>query len=112
MSYLFDANLSPKLVKQLSDLFPGSVHLFDLPLARDASDREIWQYAKQNGFDIITADGDDYPLLGKQFGPPPKVVLLESWRYPTRVAAETLRRNAILLGEFAKDNQGLLILKA
>jgi hypothetical protein len=33
---LFDANLSPKLVKQLADLFPGSVHLFDLPLARDA----------------------------------------------------------------------------
>ncbi|MGH9583149.1 MAG: DUF5615 family PIN-like protein, partial [Bryobacteraceae bacterium] len=39
MKLLFDANLSPRLVKQLEGLFPGSVHLFDLPLSRDAEDR-------------------------------------------------------------------------
>lgn len=69
MKLLFDANLSPKLVNQLQDLFPGSVHLFDLPLPREAEDSVIWSYAKQNGLDIVTADGDDYPPLTSRFGP-------------------------------------------
>ncbi len=63
MKLLFDANLSPRLVSQLSDLFPGSVHLFDQPLGRDVADFVIWTYAKDYGFSIITADGDDYPRL-------------------------------------------------
>jgi predicted nuclease of predicted toxin-antitoxin system len=42
---LFDANLSPKLVYRLSDLFSGSVHLFDLELAQDEKDQVIWAYA-------------------------------------------------------------------
>ncbi len=112
MKLLFDANLSPKLVKPLSDLFPGSVHLFDLPLPRDAADAAIWQYAKENGLDIVTADGGDYPLLAPRLGPPPKVVLLESWRYPTNIALQLLRGNAILIAEFAKGDEGLLILRA
>jgi predicted nuclease of predicted toxin-antitoxin system len=109
---LFDANLSPRLVKQLADLFPGSVHLFDLPLPRDAADSDIWGYAKQNGFDILTADGDDFPPLARRFGAPPKVILLESWRFPTKIALEVLRGNAILIGEFVKSKEGLLILHA
>lgn len=50
-------------LKAAEDLFPGSVHLFELPLARNASDGEIWTYAKEHGFAILTADGDDYPPL-------------------------------------------------
>jgi hypothetical protein len=45
------------------------------------------------------------------FGPPPKVILLESWRYPTRFASELIRGNAVLIAEFAKSDQGLLILR-
>jgi predicted nuclease of predicted toxin-antitoxin system len=108
---LFDANLSPKLVKKLADLFPDSVHLFDLPLARNVADNAIWIYAKDNGFDIVTADGDDYPPMAKRLGPPPKVILLESWRFPTKIALELIRGNAIRIAEFAKSDQGLLILR-
>ena len=111
MRLLFDANLSPKLVKQLADLFPASVHLFDLPLARDVADSVIWTYAKENGLGIVTADGGDYPHMVQRFGPPPKVILLESWRYPTSVALELIRKNAILMADFAKGEQGLLILR-
>ncbi len=92
MKLLFDANLSPKLVRRLADLFPGSVHLFDLPLSRDEKDHVIWAYAKQNGFDIITTDGDDYPPIAKRFGPPPRVILLQSWKYPTQFAEELISR--------------------
>lgn len=91
MRLLFDANSSPKLVHRLCDLFPGSVHLFDLKLARDEEDKMIWSYAKQNEFDIITADGDDYPPLVYRFGPPPRVILLKSWRFPTQIAEDVIR---------------------
>jgi predicted nuclease of predicted toxin-antitoxin system len=109
---LFDANLSPKLVKQLQDLFPGSVHLFDLPLPRDAPDSAIWTYAQRNSFDIVTADRDDYAALARRFGPPPKVILLESWRYPTRFAEQLLRRNAILIAHFGATDEAILVLRA
>jgi len=108
---LFDANLSPKLVHRLADLFPGSTHLFNLPLARHATDYLIWMFARQNGYDIITTDGDDYPPLVNRFGPPPRIILLQSWRFPTQIAAEIVRANAILISEFSRSNEGLLILK-
>ena len=111
MKLLFDANLSPKLVHRLTDLFPGSVHLFDIPLPRDAQDLLIWRFAGENGYDIITTDGDDYPPLLQKFGMPPRVVLLQSWRYPTRRAEEIIRANAIIISEFANANEGLLILR-
>ena len=109
MKLLFDANLSPKLVKRLSDLFAGSVHLFSLPLRRNEDDSVIWEYAKHNGYHIITTDGDDYPPLVKQFGPPPK--LLESWQYPTVIAEQVIRKNALVITEFLQSERELLVLK-
>ena len=111
MRLLFDANLSPKLVHRLSDLFPGPVHLFDLELARDEKDQVIWAYAKQNKLDIITADGDDYPPLANRLGPPPRVILLRSWRFPTQIAEDVIRANSVTISEFAKSGQGLLVLR-
>lgn len=111
MKLLFDANLSPKLVGRFAGLFPKSIHLFDLPLPRDEDDRVIWEYARVNGYDIITTDMDDFPPLVRRFGFPPRVILLESWRFPTRVAEELLRANSIVIAEFSRSNEGLLILR-
>ncbi len=111
MKLLFDANLSPKLVRRLAGLFPDSVHLFDLPLPHDEDDRLIWEYARANGYDIVTADADDFPPLVRRFGSPPRVILLESWQFPTRIAEELLRANSIVIAEFARSDKGLLILR-
>jgi predicted nuclease of predicted toxin-antitoxin system len=51
---LFDENLSYKLVQALSDLFPDSAHVTKIGLASGADDREVWQFARQNGFAIVT----------------------------------------------------------
>lgn len=69
---LFDQNLSPKLVKLLADIFPNSNHLYFLELAT-SQDLEVWNYAKQNGFVIVTKDVDfaDMSIL---YGFPPKVL--------------------------------------
>ena len=57
MKFLFDQNLSHKLVQALSDLFPGSVHVRDVGLQK-ASDSAIWTYAKENAYIIASKDDD------------------------------------------------------
>ena len=57
MKLLFDQNLSPRLARSLADIYPESVHVREIGL-RDASDDEIWEYAKNNGFAIVSKDSD------------------------------------------------------
>ena len=69
---LFDQNLSPKLVKRLADIFPNSNHLYFLDLDT-SKDLDIWKFAKENGYVIVTKDVDfaDMSIL---YGFPPKVL--------------------------------------
>jgi len=55
MKLLFDQNLPPKLVNRLADLFPGSSQAQSIRLDC-ASDDQIWEYARLNGFAIVTKD--------------------------------------------------------
>src|SRR6185437_16029378 len=75
MKLLFDQNVSPKLVNRLADLFPGSSHVQSAGLDC-ASDDQIWEYARQNGFAIVTKD-EDYNNLSVVRGSPPKVIWLQ-----------------------------------
>ena len=74
MKFLFDENLSPRLVKGLADVYPGSLHLRDCDL-RGASDVKIWQYAEENGFAILSKDSD-FAQRSSLLGSPPKVIWL------------------------------------
>jgi predicted nuclease of predicted toxin-antitoxin system len=51
MKLLFDENLSPRLVRLLHDLFPGSVHVRDIGL-KAADDPVVWKYAQDNALII------------------------------------------------------------
>lgn len=75
MKALFDANLSPALVKALELQFPNSAHVRDVGL-RTATDDEIWIYARANGFTIVSKDTD---FRERSFveGAPPKVIWLD-----------------------------------
>jgi predicted nuclease of predicted toxin-antitoxin system len=57
MKLLLDQNLSRKLVNQIEEHFPGSCHITSV-LPETSSDRQIWDYAKENGFTIVTKDDD------------------------------------------------------
>ena len=109
MKLLFDQNLSRKLSLRLSDLFPGSTHVIEIGLEH-RPDAEIWLYAKQGAFVLVTAD-TDFGAFVREKGFPPKVVLLANCNYPTRIAAELLRTNAIRLRDFETGNTGLLVLR-
>jgi predicted nuclease of predicted toxin-antitoxin system len=54
---LFDENLAPRLANALSGVYPGSLHVTHCGL-RGASDIEIWEYARDNGFVIVSKDSD------------------------------------------------------
>ncbi|WP_016875795.1 DUF5615 family PIN-like protein [Chlorogloeopsis fritschii PCC 9212] len=72
MKLLFDQNLSPNLINRLHELYPDSNHVYCLGLDR-LPDIEIWEYAKREGFLIVTKDADfgDLSLLR---GFPPKII--------------------------------------
>lgn len=74
MKLLFDQNLTPRLANRLSDIFPGSSHVFWLNLDR-AADTVIWEYARAEGFLLVTKDAD-FSEMSTLFGFPPKVIWL------------------------------------
>ena len=57
MKLLFDENLPPKLAGSLAEQFPGSAHLRKFGLV-GATDETVWEYAKENGFTIVSKDSD------------------------------------------------------
>ncbi|MEL7350837.1 MAG: DUF5615 family PIN-like protein [Cyanobacteria bacterium P01_A01_bin.116] len=55
MKLLFDHNLSPQLVTRFADLYPNSQHVFLLGIG-ETKDSDIWDYARQHGYIIVTRD--------------------------------------------------------
>jgi predicted nuclease of predicted toxin-antitoxin system len=101
MKLLFDQNMSPKLVSQLADLFPGSSHV-QLAGLDCASDESIWEYARIHGFVIVTKD-EDYNNLSVVRGSPPKVLWLQIGNCTTVQAEAVFRSRFAELEEFEKD---------
>lgn len=101
MKLLFDQNLSFKLCRQLADIFPDSNQARLLGMA-EADDRTIWEYAKANGFTLVTQDSD-FAEIVTLLGPPPKVILLRCGNQPTHVIAQLLRDPADALRKFEPD---------
>ena len=74
MKLLFDENLSPKLPGLLATIFPGSRHVRECGLLGHA-DGEVWEYARANGFMLVSKDSD-FQQRSLLYGPPPKIVWL------------------------------------
>jgi predicted nuclease of predicted toxin-antitoxin system len=107
---LLDENLSRRLVPRIADLFPDSAHVGSEGLLQ-APDSVVWEYAKTHDFSIVTADADFYELA-TTLGPPPKVVWLRGCDYPTAVAEELIRSQAIRIAEFLEEpERAVLILR-
>jgi predicted nuclease of predicted toxin-antitoxin system len=74
-------------------------------------DTSIWAFAKSNDFSIVTADADFYELA-TTLGPPPKVIWLRGCDYPTAVAEDLIRSQAIRIAQFLDEpEQAVLILQ-
>lgn len=88
MKRLLDENLSRRIVPFLQTAFPGSSQVALLGL-EGASDSEIWQYAKDNGFVIVSRDSD-FQERSLVAGHPPQVVWLKIPNHSKTVVLNTL----------------------
>jgi predicted nuclease of predicted toxin-antitoxin system len=94
----------------IGDLFPESSHVSLSGFSGETPDRTIWEFAKQHGFLIVTADAD-FITLAELFGSPPKVVRLEKMDYSTKVAAMLIRRYAIAIVDLEASGKSVLVLR-
>jgi predicted nuclease of predicted toxin-antitoxin system len=102
MKLLFDQNLSFKLCQMIAELFPDTSHVRPHGLS-EAADRALWDFAKANGFTIVTQDVDFAELAGL-LGSPPKVIWLRGGNQTTATIAALLRRHAQTIQSFEGDD--------
>lgn len=108
MRLLFDENISYRIVKQLIDIFPESLHVSRIGVSLPISDRIIWEYAKKNDFVIVSFD-EDFESLANLYGFPPKVVILRLGNSSTKIIASVLTSKASDIENFyLSDTYGLL----
>lgn len=102
MKLLFDQNLSFKLCQTVADLFPESNHVRLLGLSQ-AGDRALWDYARANGFAIVSQDAD-FAEMAALLRPSPKVIWLRVGNQSTAAISALLRHHADLIAAFEKDD--------
>ncbi len=95
---LFDQNISFKVAKKVQDLFPGSKHLSDLKLDRN-TDIEIWEFAKNNNYCIVTFDFDFIDLSTLK-GSPLKIIWLRLGNTTTEKIISKLEADSKVINEF------------
>ena len=106
---LFDQNISPRLVDRFADIYPDSVHVSTLGMG-NAMDSEIWQYAHDNDYMIVTKDAD-FSELGVVKGFPPKIIWIRRGNCSTQEIELILRENYEVIRTISEDDDtGILTL--
>ena len=109
MRLLFDENVSPGLVIDLVNDYPGSAHVRDIGL-RAADDHRIWDHARTHGFIIVSKD-TDFRERSYVEGAPPKIIWLDVGNAGTLAIAELLRRERERIERFeGTEELSMLIL--
>lgn len=101
MKLLFDQNLSPRLSRLLSDIYPDSVHVRDVGL-RDADDVTIWSYAGVQGYTLVSKDSD-FQQRSLLFGAPPKFIWLRVGNCTVAKTESVLRTYSAAIHTFELD---------
>lgn len=100
---LFDQNLSYRIIKQIDHLFPNSNHVRLLKLDT-ADDIDIWRYAKEHGFHILTQD-TDFHDINTLYGYPPKIIRIHTGNTTTSTIIELLEKKHKLIHDFLNNEK-------
>ena len=105
MKLLFDQNISFRITKKLPASFSESLHLSDCGLY-GCKDSEIWKYAKEKGYSIVTYDSDffDLSLIN---GHPPKVIWIRTGNITTDELTKLLINNDKQIRAFTMSDEYL-----
>lgn len=108
MRILVDANISYRIKRKLRGAFPNIEHVDNAGLAVPPSDIEIWKFALENDYAILTFDEDFYNLSIIN-GSPPKVIWLRFGNVSSNTLATILLRHKKAIQLFLSDTElGLL----
>jgi len=102
MKLLFDQNISYRIVKKISESFPASKQVNELGFD-GSSDVLIWNYAKSNGYTIVTFDSDYFDIANLN-GHPPKIIWLRVGNTSTNSIANILLEKSELINSFVEDS--------
>ncbi len=108
MKLLFDENVSPRLPRTLAGEFPGSTHVRGAGL-RGAEDAQIWDYARNRGFAIVSKDAD-FRERSYVEGAPPKIVWLDVGNAGTEAIEGLLRRERERVERFAASEESSFLI--
>ena len=101
MKLLLDQNISFRVLRKLDKSFPDSVQVKDLGL-ENFSDKQIWNYAKEHNFTIVTFDSDFFDLANL-FGHPPKIIWLRTGNRRTNEIATLLISKGEIILDFISN---------
>ncbi len=101
MRFLFDQNISHRILDKLPDLFEGSTSIKKEGLI-NAPDKTIWDFAKRENFVIVTQDSDFNDLTALN-GFPPKIIWIRSGNLKTDEIADLITKNQNSIQDFLKD---------
>ena len=98
MKLLLDENLLDRIINKIIDLYPDSQHVKTLGLL-NTDDSLIWEFAKFNGFVIVSKDSD-FHQRSLLYSYPPKFIYLRIGNSPTSKIVEILINNFSVIVEF------------
>lgn len=101
MKLLFDQNISHKILKLLPEKYSDSTTVKNEGLI-NAPDREIWEFAKRNGYIIVTQDSD-FNDLNLLYGFPPKIIWIRTGNLKTKALIDILINHSDEFYKFVDD---------
>lgn len=104
MKLLLDENLSWRMIKKLTLHFSEVVHASELKISQPADDISIWNYAKKNGFTIISKD-DDFEKIVLLRKAPPKLIYLKTYNLNTKKLVSLILKNKDRINEFVTSEE-------
>lgn len=108
MKFLLDENLPHRLVSAFDAEFPSSTHVSEVGLS-SSTDEELWLYASEHGFTIVSKDSDFHQMSFLR-GFPPKVVWVRKGNCSVREIEALLLSSTDLLREFISSEDASVLL--
>lgn len=103
MKILLDENISWRIIKELADSFNEVFHVNQI-FGKRPMDTDIWNYARENQFMIITYDSD-FIDISELRGAPPKIIWFRFGNASRNYIINKIKSNIDRIKELYNDDE-------
>jgi len=100
---LFDQNISFRIINKIKSKYPEARQVKELGL-ENSTDIEIWNFAKENNYTIVTFNSDFYDLQ-LIYGHPPKIIWLRTGNTSTNNLVSIFNSKHKLIDGFVNSTE-------